>query len=298
MRPSGGREERRHRCLQDLFLAHPCEEGEAEAEDSLHGLDVAYCCDERYLAPCLVSAWSLWRNGEVDVRLHLVFRGETHLGERAVAALRELFPRGVRLYSPRQSWGRLYAPLAPGITEATMDRLSLPGLLVGVRKLLYLDSDTVVLRSLRAACALEPLGLAACAGSNAGVLLLDLSRLRREGFGERAAAMLAEAPTDDQTLLRRLYPAAGGLSPCWNDGATIRHYVGRSKPWQDGGDEIWREALRGARERMDPLLQEVSKFTPGWRDARERMDPLLQEVSKFTPGWRDAACGTDRRCGR
>lgn len=138
------------------------------------------------------------------------------------------------------------APAGKGhISPATFHRLSLPGLLpAGVSRAIYLDADVVVLRSLRALAqadlggaeigAVEDAGVCARGAQrfakrhglapgglyfNAGVLVLDVDRLRRSGAFARAAAAARAQPLEflDQDALNIVFWGRWArLDPIWN----------------------------------------------------------------------------------
>lgn len=177
-----------------------------------------------------------------------------------------------------QRWtrGDAHAPLRewPAIVFA---RLYLPRLLPDVRRVLYLDADTLARKNLASLASLD-LGsdLIAAApgvvpeyGYNSGVLLLDLDALRREldyASLETYADLAARSyKLPDQTLLNRYFAGrireldvcynlapTSGLPPESLDRAAILHYYNGPKPTpakrdaQERGLELWRKVHASA----------------------------------------------------
>ncbi len=166
------------------------------------------------------------------------------------------------------------------ISRATFYRLALPRLTpANVRRIIYLDSDLVVARDLRRLWATDlegaPIGAVCDSGMawrgfadaygldhargpyfNAGVLLIDLDRVRAEGVFNRALEFLQSNTflyMDQDALNLALWGRWKPLDPVWNvqhtmllgDAAegvsrdmlpngrrpAIIHYTGRRKPW-------------------------------------------------------------------
>ncbi len=81
-----------------------------------------------------------------------------------------------------------------------------------------------------------------CRAFNAGVLIMNLARMRSEGFARRFIPMIENYGMNDQDVLN-VYAGADRLEldPAWNaiprqdltDGAKIVHFAGPVKPWSD-----------------------------------------------------------------
>lgn len=178
------------------------------------------------------------------------------------------------------------------VSVATMDRLLLPAVLPDVDRITYIDIDTVTLGDVCAlagtdlgghplAARAEPYSAAQTWRSigdhlqpdealelrrtmsaahdfdfqtfNAGVLVLDLERMRRDHFVERFVPMARRFGLHDQdTLNAYAGPGRAELDPVWNafpvretvDEPRIVHYAGAGKPWQDRlvpSGELWRD---------------------------------------------------------
>ena len=154
-------------------------------------------------------------------------------------------------------------------------RLLLPDLLpVEVKRVLYLDSDTIVLSDISELLAAD-IGGAAVAGVrdleesammrafgygsyiNAGVLILNLEAWRRHDYGRRCVAHAQQNPERvlyaDQCCINTVLAGdVAFLEPRWNGflrvatreqpekapvrDAQILHFVGADKPWQNWFD--------------------------------------------------------------
>ena len=188
-------------------------------------------------------------------------------------------------------YGRRDTRIPKRITISTMDRLLLPHLLAGVDRVIYLDIDTVVLgdvcelartdlagaplaardsdvsetsewqiagRRLPADRALElrrRMGAAHGFGHpalNAGVLVLDLDRMRRDDFTRTYLAWVERYGLHDQdVLLAYAGPHRCRLQPRWNalpviedvDDPAIIHWASVGKPWDrvlTPHQDLWR----------------------------------------------------------
>ncbi len=187
------------------------------------------------------------------------------------------FMDGVRLYLGRH------------ITRATMDRLMLPELLRSVDRVIYLDIDTLVLADLNDLYQRDvgPTGLLArpsehpgfttvgralqswrhdnldrilplvdpdWPGFNAGVMLMDLARLRERGFVEQTTRWVRDFGVNDQ-IACAIYAQGqfARLEPAWNVFVgkdhqhttpwSILHWAGVKKPWSPDValHEQWRQ---------------------------------------------------------
>lgn len=237
------------------------------------GLAVAYCFDRNYLAYAAVSTFSLISSSASRLRVYWCVTPDMHDETNEVLLRSDLAKIGdVRIVlietGSFENWTTGFH-----ITPATYHRLLLPDLLPETR-VLYLDADTLVLSDVAAlfntalgsnvlAGAADPL---AGAGSklarppgdvyvNAGVLLLDLERLRHERFLDKCRAIYAaherEIAWNDQCIINKY--AEGRkliIERRWNrrifanklnlgllngllagDECAIVHFVGEVKPW-------------------------------------------------------------------
>jgi lipopolysaccharide biosynthesis glycosyltransferase len=183
------------------------------------------------------------------------------------------------------------------MTSTTWARLLVPELLPAhVRRAVYLDDDLIVRRDLSPLFELDlgdallaavsdfavaslphPLwGEAARPYFNSGVLVMDVERWRRAGFGDQVLARAAEQngafPFADQDAMNAVTDNWYELGPEWNvqqgflwrpalvaplarqrdaiyDKAAVLHFTGASKPWHSDstspGTSLWaRELMR------------------------------------------------------
>jgi lipopolysaccharide biosynthesis glycosyltransferase len=164
------------------------------------------------------------------------------------------------------------------ITLSTMDRLLLPELLADLPRITYVDVDALVLGDIAELAATDLSGgpVAARPSSypafrywwsaaqllppgradelrrrmtqhdlsgtafNAGILVLDLQRLRDEGFTDQALAMAERYGFNDQdVLMASTHGRRVPLDPRWNawplmervDDPQVIHFLGAAKPW-------------------------------------------------------------------
>ncbi len=260
-------------------------------------ISIAAAVDQNYAMPLSVMLFSLGSHLRPDVSLNVYVLNRTldsshrrrieqslqkaHLKTRLVwlapevSALRDLKIRG-------------------HLTVATYYRLLLPDLVPGIEKILYLDCDLLVRRSVEdlfnedsgafPACAVQGFGApyASCkygipeyeslgipADSpcfNAGVLLMNLKRWRDEKVSEHAIDMAwrnssQEIKLNDQLALNMTLPGRWGkLDPRWNQ----MHPVFRFDEWPASPfrDEI--SALMPAL-RVDPWIVHFTSASKPWQ---------------------------------
>lgn len=278
--------------------------GTAPAPDAV---DVALSTDQN-LAPMLpVTIESIVTNASGPLHLWLCTRG---LGADYQDWLAALFPDVAITFLPfdEVDYGSI-TRMIDHITVSTMDRLLLPELLPELDRLTYIDIDTVTegdvcelarvdlggksfaaresyfieanmwraagdhLSADRAAelrrsmAAQHPFGTTTL---NAGVLVLDLARLRADGFVDWCLPMVADFGLNDQDILLAW---AGDdyqrLEPRWNAlpivetlaDWSIVHYAGIGKPWSE---ELTphREHWRRYAERLAARAPEPPVRTP------------------------------------
>jgi lipopolysaccharide biosynthesis glycosyltransferase len=165
--------------------------------------------------------------------------------------------------------------LAKWVTLSTMDRLSMPSILKGISRIVYLDIDLVVLGDIEQLFyhPVGECGLAAkqstrsgyltnidyatrtqidfnkverLCGSypnfNAGVLVMDLDVLRKQGMEQFTKTLVEETYCNDQIALSSYSRGRFERLPArWNtwvgvdhnqiQDPAILHYVGKRKPW-------------------------------------------------------------------
>ena len=188
------------------------------------------------------------------------------------------------------------------ITLSTMDRLLLPSLLPDVDRLVYVDVDALVLGDVAELAALDLDGRPFAARAsfypgylywwkaahrlpperadalrrqmsqrpfspgdtalNAGVLVLDLARLRQDDFTALALAYVEQFGLNDQDVLMAYAEGDWArLEPRWNhwpimerlNDPEVVHYVGAAKPWGalvSPYDDLWRVRAGRVAERL------------------------------------------------
>ena len=262
-------------------LAGSRRSGPHAAVDPAVATDVVLAYDQNLTHPAAVLIESMLANTSGPLRLWILGRGLSEAYQAWLAAAFPSLPitfvpcdRIVYgpLGRPRRITGR--------ITISTMDRLLLPAILPDVSRVVYVDVDTLMLGDVaelartdlgghpvaardsyvseadewrRAATRLpedEATGLrrrmAAAHGYggaalNAGVLVLDLDRLRRDDFAATYLGLVERYGLNDQdTMLAFVGPERAVLPPEWNalpvfeDVADPKliHWASLGKPWE------------------------------------------------------------------
>lgn len=254
--------------------------------DPIH---VAYCFDRHYRQHFGAAVTSLALNAGADterLHVHLVTDAVDDTLNRQIDQLRHTFRAQFTQYSPSaQQLTEMAAlphwlPTLPHVSSFAYARLLLPHLLPqSIERVLYLDADTIVRRSL-AELFETPLGGRSTAAApdpydedlrkqtglpryfNSGVLLMDLARWRAQDIGRRCLIFAHEQRSrlifGDQCALNHvLRDDIEPLHSKWNhavqpgdprsgDGSgDIVHFVGSTKPWQawyehPAGELYWR----------------------------------------------------------
>lgn len=240
-------------------------------------IHVAYCFDRNYQQHFGAAVTSLLLNfdgpGE-DLCIHVVTDAPDADLLAKVERLRQVFRATIKTYSPAHEslqWlaGLMVQREKPTyLTQASYFRLLLPQLLPeSVDKVLYLDSDTVVLSSVRAVfdedvadsalAAVTDMDSARLSGYwsldryiNSGVMLMNLRRWRERGYArqciEFAEQNAIKCRLFDQDAINGVMAGDIQLLPArWNvqvrqadpeaadsSDAAIVHYIGVGKPWQ------------------------------------------------------------------
>ena len=175
----------------------------------LNPIDICFICDDGYVMPTAAAIWSLQENGTGGrrCRVHVV---AADLSEENAATLRGMSVGEVSVTVSRASardLAQLHTPQEGGMcvaTPAALLKFSLGELLPDLDKVLYLDGDILVRKSLAPIFDLE-LGdniLAAAPDTgvmsfhrpihaevkryfNSGVMLLNLKKMRAEGYAAK-----------------------------------------------------------------------------------------------------------------
>jgi lipopolysaccharide biosynthesis glycosyltransferase len=183
--------------------------------------------------------------------------------------------------------GMDYSNRLKHVTVATMLRCYIPNVLSDIAKVLYLGIDLLITGDLERIWRLDCGETGLCLKSsirpnwrmqdgyrcgNAGVILMDLERLRCDRFVERVLEFNSERPEDDQALINRY--AAGrysDLSGNMNifmrqddnlyDDPIIYHMVGPKKPWNSLESDIQYDLWHSYREITTTKKQVVANGT-------------------------------------
>lgn len=267
--------------------------------------DVVLCFDANLLDQAAVTVESILANATGAVRLWVLGRG---LPTGYPAWLAGAFPDLPLTVLPCDHIDLGVIERIPDrITISTMDRLLLPHLLPDVDRIVYLDVDIMVVGDIvelastdlgdsavaarasnisaaaewRAAARRLPgpvslelqrrMGLLHGYGDpalNAGVLVLDLARMRADGFTAAHLALVAEYGWHDQdVMLAYGGPGRAVLDPAWNalpvlenpQNPRVVHWASIGKPWEQRltyDADRWRGYAAAVRERAGPAPTE------------------------------------------
>ena len=289
--------------------------GAHEAVDPASVSDLVLAFDENLTWPAAVLLESVVANAGGPVRLWVLARGLTDRYYEWLAGAFPQVPMtflpcdGIA-YGPKGRPRRVPAR----ITVSTMDRLLLPALLEDVSRVVYLDVDTLMLddlcrlartdlggrpiaardsvvseasewqRSGRALPEPQATELRRAMGRrhgfghpalNAGVLVMDLDRMRADDF---TATYLGWVETyglhDQDTMLAYVGPDRAVLDPRWNAIPTVEevrdpfliHWASFNKPWDPAVSfrkDVWASYAARVRERAgDPPRDDDSPGGP------------------------------------
>ncbi|MDO8802366.1 glycosyltransferase family 8 protein [Phenylobacterium sp.] len=245
---------------------------------------VAYCFDERYrqhFGAAITSLLSNSRGLGRDLCVHVVTDVADEGFVARIDAIRARFDASIEVHEVRpdllDSIGGLQAnsSYVRHLSQSAYFRLLLPDILPAqVERVLYLDSDTIVLSDISELLEAD-IGAAAVAGVrdllesafmdafgyggyiNTGVLIMNLKAWRRDDIGRRCIAHAQQNPERvlyaDQCCINAVLDGdVAFLDPKWNGflrvatreqpekapapGVRILHYVGADKPWQNWFD--------------------------------------------------------------
>ncbi|TCJ21054.1 glycosyltransferase [Nocardioides jejuensis] len=264
--------------------------GPHDTVDAANVADIALSTDENFRHLLPVTLESIVTNSSTPVRVWITARNLDASYRKWLSAAFPQVPITFLDYTGI-TYG-VIGRMIEHITVATMDRLLLPEVLSDLPRVTYIDIDTVTLGDAGELAATDlkgfPLGARTSvysgaeiwraagnklkptvaaelrrtmsvahpfdfASLNAGVLVLDLERMRADNFVERFVPMAPAYGLNDQDVLEAY---VGGerfeLDPRWNalpviesvDGAGIVHYAGAGKPWEPGivpSGALWRE---------------------------------------------------------
>lgn len=251
---------------------------DVRAQDTTH---VALATDANYIVPTTVAVQSLAEHlapGE-RVVVHLVNDGLT---ARQLAAV-ECALDGRGTLEPVTVDPRRLHDIAVrnphGYPPATYFRLLLPELLPTVDRVVYLDGDVLVQRSVHSLDQVDLHGATAAAVAhflpaertlgtrpgvpyvNTGVLIMDLAAWRQRRLGEEMLALLSESsercPFADQDAINELLgPEIHHLDPRWNQLSSL--VLGEP-------DDGLHDAAALARLRHDPWIIHFSSQPKPWQ---------------------------------
>lgn len=234
---------------------------------------IAFAFDRNYIAPTKSAVYSLLSNNSLgSVRLALIGDGlsVSDIRSEFSSLLRQfgMVDEAVIVSVDVNDYVEFCISTVSHITNATSLRLLLPSLLHDANRILYLDSDVIVLQSIVELFAIDLRGCVVAMGldflpesetryslyryHNAGVLLIDAERWNSYGVSERAAEFFArEKPRwmDQDALNVLLDGRIYTLSPAYNylmngyanqslppkhqlENIRILHFNGSLKPWQ------------------------------------------------------------------
>lgn len=239
------------------------------ADDLLH---VAYCIDRKFTPYFGASVFSLLANYRADpsrLMIHVIVDHPDDGLAEGISQLRRLFRAGIRLHlAPEGDLDRLSdLPLPPAshFARANYLRLLLPSLLgKEVKRVLYLDADTIVVddvspllaadiggcavgavRAYSSARHARRLGLADTV--NSGVMIMDLDQWRLRRLGASCARWLIDnrdiaRNVDEDAINAVLAGSIFRLDARWNfqvksgesaehPNPAIVHFIGAAKPW-------------------------------------------------------------------
>jgi lipopolysaccharide biosynthesis glycosyltransferase len=271
--------------------------------DSDEVSDVVLCFDENLRWPAAVMLESLTANAQGPVRLWVLGRALSTEYQQWLAAA---FPELPMTFLPCDhiDYGPI-GRMVQRVTVSTMDRLLLPHLLEDIDRVVYLDIDTLVLGDIgdlahldlhghpvaardssvsefsewrlaakrlpqeRAGELQRRMGVAHGYGHpalNAGVLVLDLDRMRRDDFTATYVRWVERYGLHDQDVMLA-YAGSDrvALEPRWNalpvledvaDPALI-HWAKLGKPWEPTltyRADLWLEYADRLRARVGSLL--------------------------------------------
>jgi lipopolysaccharide biosynthesis glycosyltransferase len=253
--------------------------GPHDRVDAARVTDVAMSLDQNLRDQLPVTIESVVENASGPVRLWITARGLTPAYEQWLSDAFPDVPMTFLVFDD-VDYG-VIGRMIQHITVATMDRLLLPEVLTDLDRITYIDIDTVTEGDVVELAATDLAGLPLAArtsvypGSqiwrsagdlldpetaaelrrtmsarhafdfrtfNAGVLVLDLARMRKDGFTETHVPLAGEFGLNDQDILNAYVgPDRVELDTRWNalpvqevvSKPGVIHYAGLGKPWED-----------------------------------------------------------------
>lgn len=296
------------------------------AED-VERLDVALSLDQNLTEQLPVTLEALVGNSSSPLRLWITCRGLNASYQQRIADLFPDLP--ITFFPcDGITYGEEITRLIDHTTITTIDRLLLPELLPDVDRVTYVDIDALMLGDVAelARTDLDGHPLAArtshrlatqvwhSAGAlipherafefwhetsarhpfgyqtfNAGILVLDLQRMRSDRFSHTFLPWVGSYGLNDQdALLAYAGPDRKELAPRWNawpvleplDSPAVVHYLGAGKPWGDTptyAADLWADYQQRAAERAERATPNASARAPRMRSGRD-VNVVLDQV--------------------
>lgn len=289
-------------------------------------IHIAYCFDRNYRAHFGASITSLLLNSLSDKReilIHVLTDEVDQTLEDSLNRLRRSFGVGINTYMPTPDQLLRFSrvPLLSHTSVASYFRLLLPELLSSdIQKLLYLDSDTIVLAdvaelygrdiegfTIAGALDYSNIGMSARLSLNkyvnSGVLLFDIDRWNSADYTSKCIDFADMYPEKiyyaDQCVVNQvLRDDIAILEPSWNkyithrspestaEGAAILHFITSNKPWQGWYESpvskyYWQYLTVSPWKGTNPVLPKT--IAEGWRYARKLRNSgqLLESIGVY-----------------
>ena len=304
--------------------------GPHDSVDPATVTNIVLCFDQNLTSQAPVLIESMLANASGALRLWVLGRGLTDAYQDWLAGAFPTLPMtfvpcdAISYHSegrPRR--------LPTRITISTLDRLILPQLLDDVDRVVYVDVDTLVLDDICRLAAMDLRGQPVAARDsnvseasewqraprrvaeesatelrrrmgrdhgfggaalNAGVLVLDLDRMRRDGFTNTYLPWVERYGLHDQDIMLAYSgPDRGVLEPRWNampvledvPDPSLIHWATFGKPWDAEltyGRDLWQKyaAVLRARAGVPPTAGDGATGTPG-----SLRNPIEASASRF-----------------
>jgi lipopolysaccharide biosynthesis glycosyltransferase len=295
--------------------------------------DIVLSFDQNLLTPAAVLLQSILTNASGPLRLWVLGRGlpdgyPAWLAAGFPSIPMTFLPCDQITYGPRG----LPRRVTSRITVSTMDRLIVPELLDDVDRVVYLDVDTLMLDDICQLARIDLAGRPVAARDsnvseasewiragrrldgelavelrrqmaqrhgfghpalNAGVLVLDLDRMRRDDFTATFLGMVERYGLHDQdTLLAYVGPDRAVIEPRWNalpvledvPDPSLIHWASFGKPWEPAltyEQDRWRAYAAQVHERVGapPTTEHAQRGHPGSLSNPTQVGPISDGLS-------------------
>lgn len=236
----------------------PCRMPKPAMSGSEEAIHIAFASDDGYVMPTLVAMTSVLANTSSYVAFHILDDGIAQKNRRRIERLAQRYGAAVDFIETDRAWLGNF-PADPRLAKTTYLRLRLPACLPDVARCIYLDGDLVVRHDIAELWNLDLHGKALAAVKdivgdfleegrhnlqldqdhiyfNAGVLVMDLARLRAFRLEEKAIAFAQKYPERirivDQDILNVLLQKDVAYFPlAWN--YCLFPGQDRQEPWCD-----------------------------------------------------------------